>query len=98
MHERGVAMKYRSLLQSAVFILVGLALMSALSIAVQWWIPRLAFAICVGGVCLIAEVIAVAKIAHLLWKWSGWLVTGMFRLGAGTVGSAPTQTEKRGEI
>ena len=51
-------MNYRSLLQSAVFIVVGLALLSALSIAVQWWIPRLAFAICVGGVCLIAELIA----------------------------------------
>jgi hypothetical protein len=98
MHERGVAMNYRSLFQSAVFILLGLALLSALSIAVQWWIPRLAFAICVGGVCLIAEVIAVVKIAQLLWKWSGWLATGMFRLGAGTVGSTPAQTEKRGEV
>jgi hypothetical protein len=97
MHERGVAMNHRSLLQSAVFIVVGLALLSALSIAVQWWIPRLAFAICVGGVCLIAELIAVVKIAQLLWKWSGWLATGMFRLGAGAVGSTPPQTEKRGE-
>jgi hypothetical protein len=96
MHERGVAMNYRSLLQSAVFILLGLALLSALSIAVQWWIPRLTFAICVGGVCLIAEVIAVEKIAQLLWKWSGWLAVGMFRLSA-AVGGTPAQTEKRGE-
>lgn len=91
-------MNFRSLLQSAVFVLLGLAILLALSIAVQWWIPRLAFAICVGGVCLIAEVIALVKIAQLLWKWSGWLATEMFRLGASTVGSTPGRTEKRGEV
>lgn len=90
-------MNLRAFLQSAVFVLLGFVLLLALSIAVQFGIPRLVFAICVGGVCLMAEVFAVVKIAQLLWKWSGWLATITFRLGGGAVGSPPPQTEKRGE-
>jgi hypothetical protein len=63
MYERGGPLSFRLLLQSGVFIAQGFGLLVALSVAVHFEIARLLLAICVAGICLMAEVFVLAKIA-----------------------------------
>ena len=90
-------MTYRLLLQSAVFIVQGFGLLVALSVAVHFEIARLLLAISVGGICLMAEVFVLAKIAQRLWQWSDKVASTILRLGTGTGPDLQAETEKRGE-
>ena len=97
MYKRGGPLTYRLLLQSAVFIVQGLGLLVALSVAVHFEIARLLLAISVAGICLMAEVFVLARIAQRLWHWSDNVASTILRLGTSTVRDLQTETEKRGE-
>lgn len=90
-------MSFRLFLKSAVFVLMGLAVALALSVVVRFEIGRLLFAICLGGVCLIAELYVLIKIAQHLWKWSDRLTSGILRSDAATATELMGETERRGE-
>ena len=97
MYKRGEPLTYRLLLQSSLFIVQGLGLLVALSLAVHFEIARLLFAILVAGICLMAEVFVLAKIAQRLWQWSDREAFAILRFGTGKVPELQTETEERGE-
>lgn len=90
-------MTYRLLFQSAVFIAQGVGLLLALSVAVHFEIARLLIAICIAGICLMAEVFVLAKIAQRLWQWSDKVASTILRLGTGKVPDLQAETGKRDE-
>jgi hypothetical protein len=65
-------MKFRDhLLQSAIFVSSGLALLLLLAGSMYLRLGRLLFAIVVAGICLGAEISCAFKILQLMWRWSG---------------------------
>jgi hypothetical protein len=64
-------MKFRDLLlQSAIFVASGLALLFLFASSMHFRLVRLLFATVVAGICLVAEIFCAFKLFHLMWRWS----------------------------
>jgi hypothetical protein len=64
-------MKFRDhLLQCAIFVSIGLALLFLLAGSMHFRLVRLLFATVVAGICLGAEIFCAFRILQLVWRWS----------------------------
>ena len=72
-------MRRELILQGGVFIVSSVLLLLLLSAAVHFQAGRLLFAILIAGVCLIAELFLLFKVARLLWRWSNKVALAILR-------------------
>jgi hypothetical protein len=64
-------MKFRDLLlQGAIFVSSGLALLFLFAGSMHFHLVRLLFATVVAGICFVAEIFCAFKILQLMWRWS----------------------------
>jgi Zn-dependent protease with chaperone function len=68
------------IIQTAIFSAGVFMLLLLLALTVHYPLGRVAFAILVSGICLIAELFALFKVMQLMWRMSDRLAKAMLRV------------------
>jgi Zn-dependent protease with chaperone function len=89
--------RWEVIIQTAIFSAGVFMLFLLLAGAVHYPLGRVAFAILISGICLIAELFALFKVVQLMWRMSDRLARAMLRI-AQPATPPPSSFDRDGEL